>query len=98
MVRKHFVLPAELAERFEALVGPRNQSAEIADMISARLRAEDDAAFFRENAGFGTAEDYPEWATDEHIFEWVRELRRTAWERPEIRQWQEDEQRADNPG
>jgi hypothetical protein len=97
MVRKHFVLPKELADRFEQLVGPRRQSEEIAAMIARRLLSEERAEFFRENAGFGTAESNPEWATDKDIVEWVRKLRREGWERPETRQWQEEQQRADDP-
>ena len=82
MVRKHFILPKELAVEFEKLVGPRKQSEEIAALIEKFLLAERRRKFFRENAGFAKAEDYPEWATAEDINEWVRNLRTSGWENP----------------
>ena len=96
-VRKHITLPRELAEKFEKLVGPRRQSEEIAAMMERRVIEAERAAFFREKAGAGSADDYPHWATDEDVAEWVREQRRDRSERPEIRRWQGEQQRGDAP-
>ena len=93
MVRKHFLLPKELADRFEKLVGARKQSEEVAELIRQRLLREERATFFRENAGFLSAEDYPEWDTAEDVANWVRNLRATGWERPEVSDWQKSQLR-----
>ncbi len=80
MVRKHFILPRELAEDFERRVGARNQSAQIAQLIERWLRNQSFGDVVQKYAGFATAEDHPEWATPEGISAWVRDLRATGWE------------------
>lgn len=82
MIRKHFTLPRELVEEFEQVVGPRKQSEELAALIEKFLLTERRRKFFRENAGFATAEEYPHWAAPEDVNEWVRNLRKTGWENP----------------
>ncbi|MEO8539088.1 MAG: hypothetical protein ABI577_05050 [bacterium] len=85
MVRKHITVPREIALAFEALVGERNQSTEIAAMMEERVIRAKRADFFRDFAGFVTAEDHPEWATPEDVNEWVRKLRAEAWENPAVK-------------
>lgn len=75
MVRKHFVLPEDLAREFEEVVGERNQSAEVARLIGNWLRNRRFAEAVSEHAGFVADADHPEWATPEDIESWVRDLR-----------------------
>ena len=88
MVRTHITLPKELAERFEKLVGARRRSDEIAAMIAARLRAEERRTFFTENAGAGTAEDYPHWPRRRHSGVGPHSAR---LRKPHLAEWEESD-------
>jgi hypothetical protein len=75
MVRKHFILPKDLAREFEEIVGERNQSAEVARLIENWLRNRRFIEIVDRHAGFVRAEDHPEWSTAKDVEEWHRELR-----------------------
>ena len=77
-VRRHITLPRELAEKFERLVGERNQSAEIAAMIEARLKKEALRKAFHDLAESpkGGHSDWDELGAAE----WVRR-ERAKWDR-----------------
>jgi metal-responsive CopG/Arc/MetJ family transcriptional regulator len=83
MVRTHVVLPKELLEAVDELVGPRKRSAFIAEAVEALVARERLGKALEEATGFLAAEDYPEWETPEKISAWVRELRREADESTE---------------
>lgn len=76
-VRKHFVLPKDLADEFEHRVGERRQSEQVAALLSDWLRRER----LRETlASFGESyrpEDHPEWEGEGSPEAWVREQRAT---------------------
>ena len=85
MVRKHFIIPRHLAEEFEREAGARGQSAALAEILNVWLRNRRLADVVERLAGFVSAEDHPEWATPEAVYEWVRAERaqeRDPWAIP----------------
>ncbi len=78
MVRRHITLPRELAEEFEQLVGERNQSAEIVELIQRRLKQERLRAAFAALAD-APKEPHPEWDGPGGVAEWVR-TERATWD------------------
>ncbi len=80
-MRTHVVLPDELINDVDKLVGKRNRSRFIAEVLEERLRRERLRRAIEEGAGILRDEDYPEWSTPERIAEWLRKLR----ESPSIR-------------
>ena len=78
-VRKHFILPKDLADEFEREAGARNQSETVAALIAEYLKRRDDASFFMAHAGFLPAEEHPEWATPADVNKWVRD-QRAGWD------------------
>ncbi len=83
LVRTHIALPRELLDELDARVGPRKRSEAIAEIVEEYLRRQRVAEAIREFAGSISAEDHPEWATDEDVANWVHSLRRNEWSRPE---------------
>ena len=81
-MRTHVVLPDDLVEDVDNLVGKRNRSRFIAEVVAERLRRERLIRAIREGAGSLDMTRHPEWATPEKVAEWVRELRDT----PSIRE------------
>jgi hypothetical protein len=81
MVRKHITVPREIAEEFEKLVGERNQSAEIAALMEARLKREMLKKAFRDLADSSKSE-HPEWEGEGAAARWLRESR-GAWGDPQ---------------
>ncbi len=81
MVRKHFLLPRDVAEEFERVAGQRRQSEQLSAIIRLWLKNQRLLDVVGRHAGFVTAEDHPEWATDEDVSGWVRRLRASDWER-----------------
>ena len=79
-IRKHFILPKDLAEEFEREAGARNQSETLAGLIAEFLRRRAAASFFEAQAGFLSAKDHPEWETPEAVNRWVRDGRVAGWE------------------
>ncbi len=87
-VRAHVIVPKELIEAVDDLVGKRGRSrffAEAAEEKLARRRLEETA---RKAAGSLAAVDIPGWETSESSAEWVR-ASRTADE-ARMRHWAED--------
>jgi hypothetical protein len=80
-VRKHFILPREIAEEFERRVGERNQSAELAALLEAWLKQQATKDAFRKLAASPKSE-HPEWEGEGAVAEWVRGSRR-QWGDPE---------------
>jgi len=76
-MRTHVVLPDELVEGVDALVGERGRSRFIAEATAEKLRKERLMKAIREGAGILDPKKYPHWSTPEKIDRWVRELRET---------------------
>ena len=81
-MRTHVVLPDDLVEDVDNLVGKRNRSRFIAEVVAERLRRERLIRAIREGAGSLDMSRHPEWETPEKVAEWIRELRDT----PSIRE------------
>lgn len=75
-MRAHIVLPDDLVEEVDKLVGRRGRSAFITGATRERLRRERFLKTVREVAGSIKAEDHPEWATSRQVATWVRKQRR----------------------
>ena len=78
-VRRHITLPRELAEEFESVVGERNQSAVIAELIEERLKRERLRVAFAALAD-APKEPHPEWEGPGAVAEWVTK-ERASWDR-----------------
>lgn len=74
-VRKHFVLPKALAEEFEHVAGERKQSEKLAELIERWLKRQRLLDVVEKHSGFITSAAHPEWATNEDIKAWVRQIR-----------------------
>jgi metal-responsive CopG/Arc/MetJ family transcriptional regulator len=82
-IRTHVILPEELVEAVDELVGHRKRSAYIAEAVEARVAHDRLGKALKEAAGALADADYPEWETPEKTSAWVRELRREADEATE---------------
>jgi Arc/MetJ-type ribon-helix-helix transcriptional regulator len=82
-MRTHVVLPKELVEAVDELVGHRKRSAYIAAAIEAQVAHDRFGKVLKESIGILSAEDYPEWGTPEKVSAWVRELRNESDEATE---------------
>ena len=71
----NMTLPADLVERLDAVVGPRQRSAFVEEAIAYRLRREEMRRAWEGLAGSLNPGDYPEWATAEKVQQWVRDRR-----------------------
>ena len=69
------MLPKELLEDFDRLVGERKRSETVAGLMAEWVRQEKRREVFQRLAGFVKAEDHPEWETPEDVYRWVRQLR-----------------------
>jgi metal-responsive CopG/Arc/MetJ family transcriptional regulator len=74
-VRTHVVIPKELLDAVDRLVGRRKRSAFLTEALAEKVAHEELGRALASSVGILTAEDYPEWATPEKTSEWVRELR-----------------------
>ena len=75
-MRTHVILPDDLVEAVDRLVGKRQRSAFITEALRERVRREGLLRALKESAGILKEEDYPHWATPEKVARWVREIRR----------------------
>ena len=82
-VRTHVVLPRELVEELDELVGPRHRSDFIAEATKEKLAHLKLVRAAEKFAGSLADVDIPGWETSESAAEWVRELRRGADKRLE---------------
>jgi hypothetical protein len=74
--RVHVLLPDELIESVDALVGQRRRSQFIAETVAEELRRRRLSAALEQMAGSLADVDIPGWETPEAAAEWVRALRR----------------------
>lgn len=70
--RAHIVLPEELLEAVDRVVGKRKRSRFVEAAIREKLSREALSAALRESAGSIDLSDYPEWKTPEGVSAWVR--------------------------
>jgi hypothetical protein len=75
-VRTHLVLPDELVQRIDLMVGRRKRSRFVEEAVREKLRRETLLAALKETAGAFSTEESPQWATSESAAAWVRESRR----------------------
>ncbi len=75
-MRTHIILPDDLVEAMDGLVGKRRRSAFVAEAIRERVRREQLRRALKESAGILKEADYPEWATPAKVARWVRKIRR----------------------
>ncbi len=74
-MRAHVILPDEIVDQIDDLVGKRKRSRFIQEAVEERLRREQRLKAF--DAVVGSMKDpvIPEWATPESATAWVREQR-----------------------
>ncbi len=73
--RAHVMLPHEMIDRIDTLVGARGRSQFIAEAVDEELRRRDRVAAFREFVGSLSDDSIPEWETAESTYRWVRRMR-----------------------
>jgi metal-responsive CopG/Arc/MetJ family transcriptional regulator len=77
-IRTHVVLPKELVEAVDRIVGQRRRSQFLTDAVREKLDREHRTKALREAAGSIDLADYPDWQTPEETSAWVRSLRAEA--------------------
>lgn len=78
MVRKHFLLPRELAKELEEVAGERRQSETVCRIIEQWLKNQRLNRVVQKYAGSSRPEDHPEWADDAAVTRAIQELRAEA--------------------
>ena len=73
----HIILPREVVEAVDRLVGHRRRNAFVAEAVQEKLRREELRAALQETAGILNPSDYPQWDTPDKISAWVRQMRDT---------------------
>lgn len=73
--RTHVVLPKNLVDEIDELVGPRHRSEWLAEVASEHLKRERLKLLAGKAAGSIPEGEVPEWDTLESIVEWVRKQR-----------------------
>jgi metal-responsive CopG/Arc/MetJ family transcriptional regulator len=73
-MRTHVVLPADLVEEVDRLVGARKRSRFVEEAIRSQLKRQKMDAALRETAGSLEAA-YPSWEDPQSVSEWVAERR-----------------------
>lgn len=81
MQRTHVLLPRELVEAIDRLVGPRHRSEFLAEAAAKELRHRKLMQAAEAAAGSLEHADIPGWETSEAAAEWVRASRRADEER-----------------
>jgi predicted transcriptional regulator len=74
-VRAHVLIPKELIEAVDQLVGQRKRSAFFVEAVEEKLERERLGQSLVATAGVLADDERPEWSTPERVSEWVRELR-----------------------
>lgn len=74
-IRTHIVFPKELVHAVDDLVGQRKRSAFVTAAVAEKLEREQLGRALAETAGSLDPDSHPEWATQEKISAWVREMR-----------------------
>jgi metal-responsive CopG/Arc/MetJ family transcriptional regulator len=80
-IRTHVVLPRELVEAVDRIVGSRRRSQYVEDAVSEKLMRDRQRAALEQYAGILDPAAHPEWSTPEQTSAWVRDLRAQAEER-----------------
>lgn len=75
MMRTHVVVPRELVEQIDQLVGQRKRSEFVTEALREKVARERRGEALKAAAGMLDAADYPEWDTPEKVSEWVRASR-----------------------
>jgi hypothetical protein len=75
MIRTHIVVPKELVEAVDRLVGPRKRSAFLVQAVEEKMSRERLGRALATTAGFLNGETHPVWETPEQVSAWVHELR-----------------------
>ncbi len=83
MVRTHVVMPDDLVEEVDRLVGRRRRSQFVTEAVRAKLQRERLLIAVEEVAGSLADVSIPGWETSESAAEWVRSLRRDSDRRTE---------------
>lgn len=73
--RAHVVMPEELVEEVDALVGQRRRSQFIKEAVEEKLLRLNRVAAFEKFAGSLSGVDIPGWESSEAAAEWVHNLR-----------------------
>lgn len=74
-VRTHVVIPKDVLDAVDRLVGQRKRSDFVAEALREKLARERQAEALHVSAGVLNLADYPQWATPEKVSAWVREQR-----------------------
>ena len=74
-IRTHIVLPSELVEAIDRLVGQRKRSAFVTQAVAEKLERELLRRALAGTAGALANHTHPEWDTPDKISAWVREMR-----------------------
>jgi len=82
-MRAHIVLPDDLVEAVDTLVGKRGRSRFVTDAVRDRLRRHRLRRAMDSAAGALKAGDYPEWETSQKVSAWVSKVRRQSERRVE---------------
>ena len=77
-MRTHVILPDEIVEQIDGLVGKGKRSKFVEEAVREKLRIDRALAALDATFGICSAEDYPEWATPESTYAWVRKMREEA--------------------
>lgn len=74
--RTHIVLPREIVDEVDRLVGHRRRSQFMTEAVREKLRREKLTAALAATAGVLKDVDIPHWSTPEKTSAWIRDLRR----------------------
>lgn len=77
-MRTHVILPDEMVDEIDELVGKRKRSQFVKDAVAERLRREQRLKAFDDVVGSLKDSHIPEWDTPESSAAWVREQRRES--------------------
>jgi hypothetical protein len=75
LTRTHLIVPKELIEEVDRLVGPRRRSEFIASAVDEKVRREKVLQAVREAVKLPADRDIPGWETPEAVSKWVRDIR-----------------------
>ena len=73
--RAHVVMPKDVVERIDALVGPRRRSEFVVEAVQKELTRRNRSEMGRRPAGSLADVDIPGWESSEAAAEWVHQLR-----------------------
>jgi predicted transcriptional regulator len=69
-------LPEDLVQAVDELAGKADRTRFIEEAVRSKIRVETMKKWLEDTEGVFTAEKYPDWATPEKTYAWVRESRR----------------------